>query len=384
MNICILTSSFPSGPFAAQSAGVFVRDFALALAKNNNRVFVVTQALQHDSISDPELEVVRYNCLAKEKPLSILNPLNPVDIVKILSVMRQGKKALFRLLMKERIDFCLAMWTVPSGYFSYCAKRKHAIPYAVWALGSDIWKYGKYPLIKLLVRRILQYSDSLYADGIRLCNDVERLAKRKCTFLATTRILPKQNIASINLDRDKLNYLYIGRYHRNKGVDILIDAISNVPYSALGKMHFYIFGGGVLECEIKSKVLSLGLSEHVTIGGFLDSNYVAAYLSACDCLIIPSRIESIPCVLSDALQMNKPVIVSDVGDMGELVRKYEVGIVANANSSSELSKAIVKFSMDDSNKFSNGILEMSKMFNLENIVSQFDVITKNCINNKGN
>jgi glycosyltransferase involved in cell wall biosynthesis len=44
-------------------------------------------------------------------------------------------------------------------------------------------------------------------------------------------------------------------------------------------------------------------------------------------LIIPSRIESIPLVLSDGLQMSLPLLVTDVGDMGTLVSRYSAGIV---------------------------------------------------------
>ena len=39
--ICIITSSFPSHKNEAIGAGVFVRDFALLLAKENYDVFVL-------------------------------------------------------------------------------------------------------------------------------------------------------------------------------------------------------------------------------------------------------------------------------------------------------------------------------------------------------
>ena len=44
-------------------------------------------------------------------------------------------------------------------------------------------------------------------------------------------------------------------------------------------------------------------------------------------LIIPSRIESVPLILSDGLQMELPIMVTDVGDMGVLVRRYAAGLV---------------------------------------------------------
>ena len=46
-------------------------------------------------------------------------------------------------------------------------------------------------------------------------------------------------------------------------------------------------------------------------------------------LILPSRIESIPVILSDALQLDCNLIVTDVGDMGPLVRSYRAGMVVD-------------------------------------------------------
>ena len=46
-----------------------------------------------------------------------------------------------------------------------------------------------------------------------------------------------------------------------------------------------------------------------------------------DCVVIPSRSESIPLVFSEALRFDRELIVSDVGDMGTLGRQYGVAWV---------------------------------------------------------
>jgi glycosyltransferase involved in cell wall biosynthesis len=50
-------------------------------------------------------------------------------------------------------------------------------------------------------------------------------------------------------------------------------------------------------------------------------------MRTCDWLVIPSRIESIPLIFVDALQMRLPIIAADVGDLGKLVRRFGVGKV---------------------------------------------------------
>ncbi|MCK4979948.1 MAG: hypothetical protein KAS62_06105, partial [Candidatus Delongbacteria bacterium] len=60
------------------------------------------------------------------------------DIRSLLSLFKNGKKQLDLLLKKEKFDFILAPWVIPSGYIVSKIAKKHKIPFGVWALGSDI------------------------------------------------------------------------------------------------------------------------------------------------------------------------------------------------------------------------------------------------------
>ena len=70
-----------------------------------------------------------------------------------------------------------------------------------------------------------------------------------------------------------------------------------------------------------------GYEDYIHVNGYADPGTVVAYMQACDRLIIPSRVESIPLVFVDALQMKLPVIAADTGDLGELVRQFGVGTI---------------------------------------------------------
>jgi glycosyltransferase involved in cell wall biosynthesis len=54
---------------------------------------------------------------------------------------------------------------------------------------------------------------------------------------------------------------------------------------------------------------------------------LAAYLEVADYIVIPSRIESIPVILSDALQKGCPMIATNVGDMGKMLIEHQAGYV---------------------------------------------------------
>lgn len=371
MNLCIITSSYPRTASESESAGVFVRDFALELSHQGHNVFILTQNRDGKVKDDSELMVVRFPWYGKDKPLSTLNPINPVDIIKTISIITNGTDALLKLVKEKNIDHCLAMWAVPAGIFAYNVKQKIGTPYTVWALGSDIWNYGRHPILKKIVKKILINSKDIFADGIALCDEVTKLSNRDCSFLSSSRKLPLNNIKTNVVDKNNINFLFIGRYHKNKGVDILIDAISLISKDRLQNMRFHFFGGGKLEKTIIAKTKKFNLEKYVKINGFINSQNAASFLNECDCIIIPSRIESIPCVMSDALQSKTPIIATNVGDMGTLLNKYNAGIVVNADSPNSLSNAITNFEFVDKSNLLKGMENLYKLFNIEKSVTSF-------------
>jgi glycosyltransferase involved in cell wall biosynthesis len=76
-----------------------------------------------------------------------------------------------------------------------------------------------------------------------------------------------------------------------------------------------MLGGGPLEARLRARTAAANLRHRVRMLGFTDPATVLGYMAACDVVVIPSRSESIPLVCSEALQMGRPLIVTDVGDV---------------------------------------------------------------------
>ncbi len=106
-----------------------------------------------------------------------------------MNLFYRGKKALPAFIRENKIEVCLALWVLPSGYFANQAFRQTKIPYSVWSLGSDIYRYGKNPFLYPMMRRIIQEARGVFADGFDLSKRVEERFGRKCFFLATTRTI---------------------------------------------------------------------------------------------------------------------------------------------------------------------------------------------------
>ncbi len=373
--ICIVTSSFPKNKNDARNAGVFVKDFATLLSKEDFDVFILSP-FKKDSINDFEsINVHFFPWLKGEFELSSLNPKNPLHFIKLVSVVLSGLFVTTNFIRKNKIDYCLGMWAVPSGIFTLFAKFLFNTPYFVWVLGSDIWRIQDYPMGKYILKKILKNSNKLYADGLRLAQDVEILSNKKCDFLASSRILNtiKKQLDYKKFVTTKKNFMFLGRYHTNKGVDLLIEAVNLLSFEDRKKSAFHIFGGGPLEKKIKEMVNDFGLNDCIFINDYLKADEVFSYMSKSDFIVIPSRIEGIPVALSDCLQSKKPLVLTNVGDMGRLASQYNIGFVQEPNSKSisDGLRQAIKSDQKQREGFLSGMNELMSYLDLKKSVKTF-------------
>ena len=104
--------------------------------------------------------------------------------------------------------------------------------------------------------------------------------------------------------------------------------------------------------------------QYIRVGGFADPGTAAAFMHACDWLVIPSRIESIPLIFVDAIHMRLPVIATEVGDLGALVRRFGIGTVAKPADPIDLANAIQTALSRPRSNFSGDWDKAEQMFNL--------------------
>jgi glycosyltransferase involved in cell wall biosynthesis len=277
------------------------------------------------------------------KPLVDFSLRSPGDLRLIVSLLRSGERALRVLLEEERIEAVLALWALPGGYLAWRACRPR-IPYSVWALGSDIHTWARRPVIGGLVRRVLRDAQHRFADGIELGAEVTRISGRDCDFLPTTRRLPEPAPLPRPLGPG-VNFLFVGRLEAVKGADVMIDAMLELVRSG-SDARLVLCGTGSMEGSLKSRVEAAGAADRIMFLSSQPGDVVAGYMSACDCLVVPSRNESIPIVFSEALQAGLPMLVTDVGDMGKLARRHGLAAPIPAADAGALAAAMDRFIKD--------------------------------------
>jgi glycosyltransferase involved in cell wall biosynthesis len=372
MRIWVLSSSFPSNPQDARAAaGLFVSDFAVALAEAGHEITVITPDKPSQAKRDPPgVRVHWFPWRGGEKTLSSMKPHHPGDALAMLSLFRQGARALDALHREAAPDHVLAMWAAPSGILATRFKRRRGVPVTTWCLGSDVWTLGRVPILRGAVRRVLRASDLVFADGVRLAEAAAEIGGRPVEFMASSRRLDRALARPARGNGSGVRFLFIGRYERVKGVDVLLEAMARFARSQPSG-HLHVFGGGPLEAQIRQRAARPDLRGRVMIGGYADEAVVVSELAASDCVVIPSRMESIPVVFSDALQMGRPLIASDVGDMGTLLRRHPAGLVVPPDDASALCAAMLEMAAQDRGRYTPHIQQLAARFDVTKVAAEW-------------
>lgn len=364
--VVLVTTSFPVQGDGSEAAGGFVADLALALALHRPvRVVAPGPVVRREAWAEG-VEVFRY--AAPDRPLSTLKPWHPGDLLAIRRVLAGGQRATREAVESGPTAHLLALWALPCGHWARRVARSAGLPYSVWTLGSDIWTLGRIPLVRGYLRRVLRDARACYADGLALAEDTRRIGECEVAFLPSTRAIggvrshPPRNASPYRL-------AFLGRWHPNKGVDLLMQALTKLDDADWALVaSFDIAGGGPLAADVARQVGTLrSLGRPVCLEGFLDKTAAAERIAAADYLVIPSRVESIPVVFSDALKLGTPVLTTPVGDLADLVHRHHCGLVADAATMPAIAAMIQGALRTSAQRFAPGVAAAARIFDLEHI-----------------
>ncbi|WP_279480768.1 glycosyltransferase family 4 protein [Aureimonas sp. SK2] len=119
-----------------------------------------------------------------------------------------------------------------------------------------------------------------------------------------------------------IELLFVGRHDPQKGIDILLHAMSLVANPAV---RLTVVGAPV----VSNKRIDLSaVPPSVTMLGPVTRDMVSELMRACDAIVVPSRWEGFGLVVLEAMRVGRPVIVSPNGALPDLVEEGRTGIVA--------------------------------------------------------
>jgi glycosyltransferase involved in cell wall biosynthesis len=133
--------------------------------------------------------------------------------------------------------------------------------------------------------------------------------------------------------------LALGRLHENKGFDVLLTALAELP-----DLHLWLAGEGPLRHVLEAQAASLGIAGRVRFLGWRDD--VPALLAAADFLVCPSRHEPLGNVVIEAWAAGRAVLAAAAAGPSELIAEGESGVLVPVEDVPALAAGLRRFAAD--------------------------------------
>jgi len=349
--ITIVSAAYPLRGGIAHFAGLLFNELNKYFDVN-----VITFKRQYPSLLFPGKSQLEHGDSVEKIPSDvILDSINPFNWIKIGKKIRDLEPDL--LILKYWMPFFAPAYGVISRIVKKNGKTK------ILAICHNVIPHEKKPgdiaLSKFFFSSVdyfILLSDSVKDDLLSIVNE----PKFKVLFHpiysnfgnSISKIEAKQYL-KIKEERVLLFFGFIRDY---KGLDVLLEALAILKVQLKFKL---IIAGEFYSNEGKYVKLidELKLQDYVILyNDFIPQEEVKYYFSACDVVVLPYKSATQSGIVQIANNFIKPMISTNVGGLGEVIKDGETGYLVEKENPQKLADAISKYYKENKEKdFSDNI-----------------------------
>jgi len=161
--------------------------------------------------------------------------------------------------------------------------------------------------------------------------------------------------------------IYVGRLVFYKNIQTAIKAIKIVRES-FPNVTLVLVGKGPYREELENLVADLDLDDNVIFKGHVLEEEKIQLLAASQAVVFPSLFEGFGLVILEAFEQIKPVLVSNVRPLSDIIKHEKTGLVIPAEDENEWAKAIKNILSDKENAKKMGLAgrkELEEKYSLD-------------------
>lgn len=145
-------------------------------------------------------------------------------------------------------------------------------------------------------------------------------------------------------DYQDVNFFYIGRIVKEKGIFDILKAASLLIQSGCSSFSVSFYGAGADSMLLSNEIRSLNLESHVKVRGNVNGLEKEKAFNENSVLLYPTFYpEGLPYSILESLSFGNPVIATDVGSITLLVKDNCTGFIVPINSPQSIVEAMLKF-----------------------------------------
>lgn len=352
----------------------FTERLANELDKQGNEVRIETYSLQYPKLLFPGKTQLNTEKNNSTIPIRVsLNSINPISWIKL------GIR-----LFKQKPDIVIF---------------KFWIPFMAPALGTiaRIIRFNKFTKCIALAHNVLphekRFGDRLLVkyfsksmDGFMILSESVRNDLKSFNYKKPIRLSPHPlydhygelldkatALKKLDLDASWNYLLFFGFIREYKGLDLALKAMASDKLKDL-KLKLIVAGEFYSDSKpYLDLVKTLDISERVIFySNYITDNHTPTYFSAADLIVQPYKNATQSGVTQIAYHFNKPILVTNVGGLPELVPHQKVGYVSNLDSE-EIASFIVDFySNNRAQEFAYNIKSHKSKYSWEIFIQQLN------------
>ena len=308
-----------------------------------------------------------------------LNTINPFNWRKMAKEIR-----------KERADLILFQWWHPffaPCYWFLCKLIGREI--RKMFLCHNVFPHERFPLDKFLAKRTLRCGDFFIVHSTQDEQDLQSICKNPVYRKAvhpTYNAFKIQNLSKeegrsqLNINAEEKVLLFFGFIRDYKGLKHLLDALPEVSKQLPDVKLLVVgdFSGEAAKKKYESQIAGLGIQELVEIhDGYIPDREVEKFFAAADLVVLPYESATQSGIIQIAYGFEKPVVVTNVGGLPDVVADGETGYVVEPKNSAALAEGIVKFFREEQAEcFRRNIIKEAEKYSWDRMTETIDELMK--------
>lgn len=246
-----------------------------------------------------------------------------------------------------------------------------------WVQQSEVSKINQFigPIFERLVLKIR--CDAFHTISDTSKEDLIKFGAKKPIYTIPPTI---EETLFENIVPNNKQFICVGRLVFYKNVEVLIKAIKIVKEREK-EVKLIIVGGGPQLKTLQTMVENLHLQNNVIVKGYVNAKEKSKLISESNALVFPSMCEGFGLVILEAFQQKRPVLVSNIPPMSDIVEDCKTGYIINFQNEEEWAKKIIQLinHQKDSVKMGqNGYQVLKENYNQElfynNIIKMYNSI----------